>query len=640
MKSRMFIISCITISVMALTMLVYWIGLQGPFLLDDRPNIVLPFVKQTGWESFYFAITHNGSGLLGRSVSIVSLALTGIFYELDPWGYKFHNLLIHLATGLLLCRFLWRLLPALTGKAADNVTLVVAGLTAALWLLHPLFVSTVLYPVQRMTQLAAFFTLLGLLVYLEVRLAPRWGIRQWAMAWVAFPISLVLAMLSKESGALVPVFMLAMELLVFKTRFANLQENRPLMVFLGVFVAMPLLVGGLFVLTHLDALTDYSNRSFTLGERLLTELHVVFFYVRLILLPRLSLMSLYHDDFPVTSSLDLATAVLMLVLLAVLWVIWVGRHKVPVLSFGLAWFLVSHLLESTFIPLELVFEHRNYLAAAGLLLALVYSLFHVPGIQRLPLVLVPVLAGLIVMTHSRAQEWQSENMMLAIGVTDHPDSPRLLTEYASYLMEIGHAQEAINQLARVAELQPEEPGTLIHEVVFKCALEQSAPDLLAQAEARLARYPASTYTLNALGLMLDVVSKENCKALTIDDFSRLVDATFRQPKNLQIAETHGFLLRFKGMANFQNGQYAQAVIDFREGFDASGNTAILTELITYQIQIGRLDDAQDSLAALKAVNDASLGIENYQVMLLEQKLEQRRNGSTTSTPEVPVTPAI
>src|SRR5699024_8372087 len=50
---------------------------------------------------------------------------------------------------------------------------------------------------------------------------------------------------------------------------------------------------------------------------------------------------------------------------------WYLRHKNRWPLFALLWFFVAHLVESTVIPLELYFEHRNYLAIAGPLLALV-----------------------------------------------------------------------------------------------------------------------------------------------------------------------------------------------------------------------------------------------------------------------------
>ena len=112
MNSKTLYLAGSALIVLAVTALIYWSGLNGPFLLDDRPNILIPYIEQTGWDTFYYAITHNDSGMLGRSVSLVSLVFSGMIYGIEPWGYKFHNLLIHLVVGVLLCRFVWRLYDA------------------------------------------------------------------------------------------------------------------------------------------------------------------------------------------------------------------------------------------------------------------------------------------------------------------------------------------------------------------------------------------------------------------------------------------------------------------------------------------------------------------------------------------------
>src|SRR5690606_470084 len=93
----------------------------------------------------------------------------GIVHGPDSWGYKYHNLLIHLLNGLLLFWLLQKLLPRLAPQITPETTVAIAGLTVATWLLHPLLMSTVLYAVQRMAQLSALFTLAALLCYVFAR---------------------------------------------------------------------------------------------------------------------------------------------------------------------------------------------------------------------------------------------------------------------------------------------------------------------------------------------------------------------------------------------------------------------------------------------------------------------------------------
>ena len=52
------------------------------------------------------------------------------------------------------------------------------------------------------------------------------------------------------------------------------------------------------------------------------------------------------------------------------------RHRLPMFSLGLFWFLGAHLLTSSVLPLELVFEHRNYFALLGVLLAIAELVDH------------------------------------------------------------------------------------------------------------------------------------------------------------------------------------------------------------------------------------------------------------------------
>lgn len=47
------------------------------------------------------------------------------------------------------------------------------------------------------------------------------------------------------------------------------------------------------------------------------------------------------------------------------------RRRWPLVSLGIALFLGAHLLTATILPLELVYEHRNYFASFGLLLAVI-----------------------------------------------------------------------------------------------------------------------------------------------------------------------------------------------------------------------------------------------------------------------------
>jgi hypothetical protein len=90
-------------------------------------------------------------------------------------------------------------------------------------------------------------------------------------------------------------------------------------------------------------------------------------YLGEIFLPTNAGVSLFHDDFQISTSFlnPLSTLFSVLFLFGLAGVAWYWRKSQPVLFLGIAWFFVMHILESTYLPLELYFDHRNYMAMIG-----------------------------------------------------------------------------------------------------------------------------------------------------------------------------------------------------------------------------------------------------------------------------------
>lgn len=623
-SNRKIIILFSTVVAVLITAGIYWPGLSGEFMLDDLQNIV-SIQKDPSLSAAVYYITHNDSGLLGRSVSIFSFFLTLWQFGPDAWGYKFHNLLIHLVTGLLLARLFYLTLNQFAAGLGKNRMLMISGLSAFLWLVHPFLVSTVLYAVQRMAQLASMFTVLALLVYLKVRTMEKNTWSFYWRAWLLFPCCMVLAVLSKENGVLIPVYILAYEVIGFKSGMSYFNVNRHQGFFLGIFVVLPILLGMFMLLTRLDDFTDYSNRSFTLSGRLLTELHVLAFYVQMIFVPRLREMSLFHDDFAVSSSLDAGTLVLLFLLIAVLVSIWKLRKSQPIVALGLAWFLVSHLLESTILPLELVFEHRNYLAAAGLILLPVYLVFAFDLLRPVRFVCVLFALIFIFMTMARAKEWGDYDLALVVAITEHPQSSRSHNAMANRQMELGNLDKAIEQLQISDELTQQDPGTSLHLLGAKCVNGIQDDDAYKQSVSRLGQFPITVYALNALENLIKYINMGKCPTVTLDEFGELINTAMGFEKNLSDPLYRAYLKRFQGIYFLTIGQYAQGVIAFRQAHEYTGQVFYLAELARFQIDLKQLDDAQDTFELMQEENAKNFGIENYQVDVVKKYLTEARN---------------
>jgi protein O-mannosyl-transferase len=603
-----------------LTAWLYWNGLSGGFMLDDGPNIIQAYIANPDWHAIIYTITHNGSGFLGRSVSMASFVLSGLQYGLEPWGYKYHNLLLHLLIGVLLFRLLMLVLPRLDEQLSEDRVLLVAGATTLLWLLHPLQVSTVLYIVQRMAQLANLFILLALLAWIKAR-TNLYGWRYWVYGWMLFPLCTLLAMLSKEIGALVPVYVLALELLVFRTTVAELRSKLRVGSLVLVFVLLPLVLGTLVLVFKFNSLADYSGREFTMAERLLTQVHVLFFYIRLILLPRIREMSLFHDDYPITTGVDFSTLALLLVLIALMVLAWRIRKSHAVFGFGLAWFLISHLMESTVFPLEQVFEHRNYLALAGLLLIPVHLLLRSAQYKALSLLYPLFLLLFTFQTAARTHEWGNDELFQTIAITEHPGSPRALNSYVNLLLNRGENDKVLELLARQIELRATEAGAHLHLLIVHCDNAEHDNAQLDAARNLLGRHPVSVYSLNGLQVLTKLALEARCPAVNGEQVKALLDTALGFEANQVNRNTHASLLRLRGILALGEGFYAQAYAWFMMSHELTGTIDTLAELLEYQLRAKRLDDAMETLQLMEQQNAARFGIEQYKVNLARKAID-------------------
>lgn len=366
------------LAAIALCLLIYGVALDGPFLLDDGNQLLRSqdFVNASKSCSELSLFTAGGhSGPLGRPVSMLSFGLNFCLHGMDAWGFKLVNLGLHVLIGLLVFGIGREVMQSPT--FADRITPAAAfrwsAFAASVWLLMPLHVSTVLYVIQRMTQLSALFVLLGIFSYL---LGRRWlqgehrlrGVIALASVYVLW---LPLATFSKENGLLLVPLCGVIELVCFRMRTAPGWPRTLVRGIVLTTLAVPLLLAMLSLPWTWAWLTRvYAIRDFTLEQRLLTEAMVLLWYAWMSFVPQLNQMGLFLDDFPLSPGLlaDPLGAVVLCgwIVLTLYLLLRSARH--PILAFALLWFLCGHAMESTILPLEIIFEHRNYLPSMGLLI--------------------------------------------------------------------------------------------------------------------------------------------------------------------------------------------------------------------------------------------------------------------------------
>ena len=436
---------------MLLCILVYFYGLFGGFLFDDFSSILQnPALRALDGSGFRWSVLALSShtGPLGRPLSMLSFGLDYYLFGLSPMAFKITNLSIHLVNGVLLYALFLRvaahLLPR--DRPVRRLPEYISLLAASLWLLHPLNVGSVLYVVQRMNLLATLFTLAGLLCYTEGR---NRMLRDEHGAMIAFGgicVFGILAVLSKENGALIVAYALVIESTCYHFSTPRALQDRLIEGFFWLGVALPLALFTAYLATHPYWLANgYAGRAFTLYERLLTEPRVLCGYLLWIFVPLPRWMGMFHDDIALSTDAFTppTTAAAIAFFVALIVIAWRQRRRYPAIAFCVAWFLIGHAMESTIVPLELVFDHRNYLPMAGLLFGVIATVSPMVSTRFRTKQMVLAAGAIIVIfcgfTMSRAVDWGSELRLAMSEVANHPGSARAQYEAGRQIVFNGAA---------------------------------------------------------------------------------------------------------------------------------------------------------------------------------------------------------
>jgi len=455
----------VMLGVLLLTALVYLPSLRGGFLFDDLPNLgeMSKYGDMYQWDNARKFVMNGVAGPTGRPISLLTFVP-----QADAWSthnampFKIINLIIHLFCGVLLYWVTTLLLKAYgyTKEKAGWIAL----LSASFWLLHPLLVSTTAYVIQRMAQLPLLFSLLAIAGYFKGR--SLLGIKPYfayTLMTVSIGLGTILATLSKENGALLPLLILVIE-------FCNPNKNnKPAWQWRAVCLWLPSLAIAILMARYIDFSPNlWPTRDFNQVERLLTEGRVVVDYLEQLFVPRIEGYGLFQDGYLISKGWlsPVSTLVSILILLALLLSAFVCRKQYPLITLAILFFFAAHLMESTVLGLELYFEHRNYVAAIFLFLPVAAGLFALsekitPSIVVLISIL--ILGVLAMLTWQRAILWSNTDKLQIYWAQNSPNSPRAQSKYADLLMNAGQYKQANQVLERA--IQHRADGMLMIQLI-------------------------------------------------------------------------------------------------------------------------------------------------------------------------------
>lgn len=436
----------VTFIFVLLGVLLYQGAFTAPWYLDDGNSIVSnPLVADL--ERAFAGIFRP------RGVAYFSFAVNYSFAGMSPYWFRLTNVAFHIGAALLVWRLLARLYPAP----------LVSLLGGLLYLVHPLQTQTVTYIVQRLAGMAAFFFLLSIYLYIRGRES---GERRSTFCWQAGALlCAVLAIWTKQNTIFLPVVILLVDYAVVDQQNFSWRRSVWRVVpfflvsvtaFLQQFYASTETLAALNVQAIAYTVTAPGGDGSAMAGSLVkssvidvmplryfaTELIVFWLYVKLFFLP---FGQMLDYSWPIVDKvLNFKTFVATAGWLFTFATIHYYRLWNRRVVFGFLWIFLTLALESSFIPLDPVFEHRMYLPFFGAIIV-TYELFF----RKIPVRVAGRIAAIVllvfsILTVQRNALWVDPIAFWRDNAQKVPKSTRVMLILAKAYLDQGdyaHAEE-------------------------------------------------------------------------------------------------------------------------------------------------------------------------------------------------------
>lgn len=455
----------VTIGFLILTVLVgvvvYGNSMDAPFIYDGKGKILenprIRMTELTG-DSVSNAVFRK-SKTDGRTLTTLSYAINYYFHGYDLWGYHFVNILIHLITGGLLYIFIVCTLRYLPETARIDDPLLIAAAASLLWMVIPLHTQTVTYIVQRANGLATMLFMLSLVLYLQGREARRRSAKSSSWRWfLAAAVVWILSLGCKQITITLPVVVLLYEWFFFRDLDRQWMQDK--LKYLTVVLVLLILMGLFFLLPNplerLTSIKSFSENNFAYWERVLTQPRVVLYYASLIFWPLPSRLRMVYDWQLSASLFTLVTTILAVGgIIALLFFAFKLARKERLISFCILWFFGNLAVESSFIPLEVIVEHRTYLPSMLVWLIPVLLVNRYAGIKWIAVILFGAVAVLFsYWTMERNEIWRDPIAFWQDNIQKAPGNPISYNNLALELVERDRNDEAIGYYEKAIAVKP------------------------------------------------------------------------------------------------------------------------------------------------------------------------------------------
>lgn len=426
---------------------------QSAFYFDDEDSIVKNINirnlnnLRTIWD--YFPT---------RFITYLSLAFNYHFHKLNVFGYHLFNLAVHLGGGILvwLLTLLTLSTPEMKNKGIAAHAKPIALFSGLVFITHPIQTQAITYIIQRTASLAAFFYLGSLTLYVKARLIKEEarGHGAYGLYYFGALSFAVLAMFTKEFAITLPFALLLYEVSFLKTK------NRAWGNLLPFFITLPIIPLTMAATKSVNfaemRLLDQPAAGIAPWNYFITQFRVIITYIRLLFIP---LNQNVDYDYPIARSMAEVPVLLSLILIIII-LITAFRifSKQRLISFGIFWFFLTLLPESSIIPIrDVIFEHRLYLPMFGysiFLLSLVYNLLGRRSFKTLIMTTSVIIVCYSFLTYNRNAVWKNKFTLWDDAIRKSPNKARPYNDRGNAYNDKGEFDLAIQDFNKSIEAFP------------------------------------------------------------------------------------------------------------------------------------------------------------------------------------------
>lgn len=555
--------------ILLLAALLYSGAFPFPFYLDDEITILRnPRINDLG--NFLFG--DHWIKIHYRSTSFLSLAVVKQMVGTTPWLYRLVTLMLHLFNGWLVMQLVKKLMP----KQDSSFPAIAAG---AFFLLHPIQVQPLVYITQQMAVLATTFYLLGIHVYTWVR--QQQVPNKVAMGIIGLALLFMLGFKAKQTMATFPITCLVLELF-----FGKKASGKK---WVGGLLTL-LVLGGLVAL--LLGVKTAETQSISRFTYFLTQIKVLGLYLKQVFLP--VGFSLEHNPSLVTlNALSIGFWFSLGVHLLCVAAGFLFFQKKRIVSLGIVFFYVFHLIESSVFPIrDVMFEHRMYLPMVGLALVVAGCFSFVKQVW-IRWVVFSFLLLLALPTYNAIQVWETPVKLWKNAIQQAPQKARPYVNLGMFYYQEHQLDSARKYFELGLATEPDHVEAL-NNLGALLVDEQNCEEAIHYLNRSIAINPSNKFAYNNLGVCWQRRGAVNHalgyveKALRIDPFFsealfnkavlleelKKPEAAIATYKTLiEIAPDYPFAHFNLGNALLKSGESAQAIKAFKKSVERMGESA-------------------------------------------------------------------